>query len=197
LRESYWFESLDDQQIVYFHYNHVRNDDRNSFASFINQLFEAIDANEAKALVIDIRVNDGGSTPEYYPLLRRLIAGDGINSPGRLFVIIGRKTFSAAMNLATDLEHWTEAIFVGEPTGESPNFIGENKFFKLPYTGISVSVSDRYHQRGASDSTDKRVWIAPHIAAELSSRDFKYNIDPAMDAILAFVESREVGSTEP
>jgi hypothetical protein len=54
------------------------------------------------------------------PLIHRLIRCDTINQWGKLFVVIGRRTFSAAMNLAVDLERHTRALFVGEPTGGAP-----------------------------------------------------------------------------
>ena len=53
-------------------------------------------------------------------VLHRLIGCRKVNRRGRLFVIIGRATFSAAQNGATMIERHTEAIFVGEPTGSSP-----------------------------------------------------------------------------
>ena len=92
------------------------------------------------------------------------------------------------MNLAVELESWTETLFVGEPTGSSPNFIGENKYFTLPYSGLRVSVSDRYHQR--SGSTDRRIWIAPDLIAEMSSEAFRKNEDPAMEAIKTYLRTR-------
>src|SRR6267143_154269 len=51
---------------------------------------------------------------------------------GHLFVITGRLTFSAAMNLASRLEHETHATFVGEPTGSRPNHYGEAVTLTLP-----------------------------------------------------------------
>ena len=46
--------------------------------------------------------------------------------PGHLFVIIGRRTFSAAQNTVNMIEKNTNATFVGEPTGSRPNFVGES-----------------------------------------------------------------------
>ena len=50
-------------------------------------------------------------------------------------MIIGRDTFSAAQNTISELERRTKAILVGEPTGSSPNFIGESLAIPLPYSG--------------------------------------------------------------
>ena len=46
------------------------------------------------------------------------------------------KTFSAAMSFVDDLELNTNALFAGEPTGESPNLRGPSPVdVKLPNSG--------------------------------------------------------------
>ena len=39
---------------------------------------------------------------------------------GRLLVLIGGSTFSAAQTLVNQLERYTDACFVGEPSGSPP-----------------------------------------------------------------------------
>ncbi|MCE7992423.1 MAG: tetratricopeptide repeat protein [Roseivirga sp.] len=187
--KAYWRQRLSDSATIYFQYNNVLENEEHPFKEFCKSLFESIESGQTKNLIIDIRMNDGGSTPLYSPLLKGLMAHQG--QLDNLFLIIGRRTYSAAMNLATDLEYWTDAILVGEPTGSSPNFIGENKIFHLPYSGIRVSVSDRYHQRGASSSLDKRVWIAPDVYVGLKSSDFANNVDPIMETITRYLSKAD------
>jgi len=186
----YWYEYLAEERVLYFYYGNVFEKEDEPFGAFLDGMFGFMATHPVDALVIDLRANFGGSTELYAPLIRRLISHAEINRNGKLFTVIGRQTYSAAMNLAVDLEYWTETVFVGEPTGASVNFIGENRLFTLPCSGLRVSVSDRYHQHGASDSTDKRVWIAPDIAAGLTSEMFSANRDPAMEAILGEVRAR-------
>ena len=50
---------------------------------------------------------------------------------GKFVVIIGRRTFSAAQNLATRLDLKTNAVFVGEATGSKPNHYGETHVARL------------------------------------------------------------------
>ena len=69
------------------------------------------------------------------------------------------------------------------PTGSRPNFVGEGTYFILPYSKIRITCSSRYWQHVVS--TDKRPWVQPQIAAEMSFEDFAQNRDPCMDAILA------------
>ena len=99
-------------------------------------------------------------------------------------MIIGRGTFSAAQNCTTDIEMHTKAIFAGEPSGSSPNFIGESIPFALPYSKMTGTVSDLYWVR--SWPMDYRPWIAPQLYAPPTFALFKENRDPALEAILAY-----------
>jgi hypothetical protein len=131
-----------------------------------------------------MRWNNGGNTFLSQPLLYSLIKSDKINQKGKLFVIIGRRTFSAAQNTSTFFERHTKAIFVGEPTGSRPNFVGEETPFVLPYSKVMVNISDLYWQ--SSWPMDYRTWIAPQIYTPPTFAAYRANRDPAMEAILAY-----------
>jgi hypothetical protein len=103
-----------------------------------------------------------------------------------VFVIIGRMTFSAAQNTVTAIERETNAIFVGEPTGSRPNFIGEQIGFELPYSKVRANVADLFWQ--TSWPMDHRIWTAPDIYAPPTFEAYRRNQDPALDAILALRE---------
>lgn len=95
---------------------------------------------QAKRLIIDMRWNRGGNYMlgrEY--LVSRITFLPQFNRAGRLFVITGRETFSAAMTNVTDFRRETEAIIAGEPTGARPNTYMENGWFTLPFSAIWVS----------------------------------------------------------
>jgi hypothetical protein len=135
--------------------------------------------------VIDIRWNDGGNTFLEMPFLHRLI-GSRLDRRGSLFVIIGRRTFSAAQNFATLIDRHTEAIFVGEPTGSSPTFVGETVEFELPYSHVQANVSDLLWQ--SSWPMDYRTWLPPTLYTPPTFATYRMNRDPAMEAILACTE---------
>ena len=145
-------------------------------------MFEFIEKNKVDRLVLDMRLNGGGNTGVVLPLIHGIVRSR-VNETGKLYTIIGRRTFSAAMNTVSLLELHSATTFVGEPTGSRPNFVGESTSFVLPCTRYRVYCSSRYWQHVSS--TDTRPWIAPGMVAEMSSRDFAANRDPAMDAIFA------------
>ena len=182
----YWFEYLPAHDLVYFQYNAVLDHPAEPFAAFCDRLFGFVEDRRPGRLVIDLRWNGGGNTFLAQALLHHLIACPAVRRRGALFVITGRQTFSAAQNTATAIGRETSAIFVGEPTGSRPNFIGETIYFELPYSKVRANAADLFWQ--TSWPEDHRPWIAPDIYAPPTFAAFSRNEDPAMDAILALRE---------
>jgi hypothetical protein len=191
--EPYWFTHVPERKLVYVQYNDATDREDEPFDAFVSRLFHFIDANDVRALVIDIRLNSGGSTYHSVPLVKAIVGHPRINRRGHVFTIIGRRTNSSAMRFASQLEFWTETLFVGEPSGQGPNAYGGTNVFRLPHHGKSFRVSNRYWI-GGQTSDDARIWLAPDIAARLISSDYAANIDPAMDAILAWLAAAETES---
>ncbi|MCB1025955.1 MAG: tetratricopeptide repeat protein, partial [Acidobacteria bacterium] len=132
-------------------------------------------------LVLDIRFNGGGNNTLIKPIIRGIIKLDNIDRPGHLFVITGRETFSAAQNLTNELENWTKVTFVGEPTGSHVNLYGDAKTYEMPNSKLPVRISELWWQN--KHARDERKWTGPHLAAEPNFKDYKNNIDPAMEVI--------------
>ena len=179
----YWFEYLKDRRAIYVQHNEIGNKPDETVADFYKRVLAFTEANPVETFVMDIRFNGGGNN-----FLNRAVVIDliksKINRRGKLFVIIGRDTFSAAQNLVNQLEKYTEATFVGEPTAAHPNHYGDNRPFTLPNSGLTVRASTLWWQD--LDPRDERFWTAPEIAVETSSEDYRKNIDPVMDAIYNF-----------
>jgi len=179
----HWFEYLPDNDLVYFQFNSVCDGPRESLAAFLNRLFAFVDANAVRRLVIDVRWNSGGDLTLVRPLVHGLIMRPGVNRPGGLFVITGRRTFSAAQHTCSVIEANTHAVFVGEPTGSRPNFVGERTPFRLPCSGLRVNVSDTYWQNGWPQ--DRRTSIAPELRIVPTIAAYRANRDLALEAVLA------------
>ena len=181
--KNYWFEYLPAERTVYFAFNQVRDDPAEPLAAFSRRLEAFVAANPVDRLVIDMRWNNGGGAHLMTPLIASLLRSEKINRKGHLFVIIGRRVYSAAQVGAAMIERFTEAIFVGEPTGSSPNFIGEEDSFVLPYSKMQVNISHLAWQ--GSLPQDRRTWISPLIYIPPTFAAYRANRDPVMEAILA------------
>jgi len=177
--KNFWVEYLEDEHVVYAKYNRVLSSKANSIYRFRDELFELIDDKQVDKFVIDVRNNGGGNNTLNRILLREIIIrNEELNHRGTLFCIIGRQTFSAAMNFVNSLEWWTNVIFVGEPTAGAPNHFGDAETIRLPNSRLSGSVSTRYWQDSRPRET--RPWIEPEIPVQLSSDDYRNNHDPAL-----------------
>ena len=181
--DNFWFEYLKDKQIVYVKQNAVQNKPDETLADFYKKVFDFVDANPVDKLVIDLRNNGGGNNTLNTPIVINMIRSK-VNKRGHLFVITGRQTFSAAQNFTNQIEKWTEATFVGEPTADHVNMYGDNRPFTLPNSGLTVRASTLWWQD--LDPRDERKWKAPDIAAELSFDDYRSGRDPAFQAVLDY-----------
>jgi len=182
--KSFWFEILPDRKAIYVQVNAIQNDPAESLAAFSGRMMDAAKAAGAERIVLDLRLNGGGNNYLNRGLVLALVGAEGFNRYGRLFTIIGRNTFSAAMSLVSALERWTETIFVGEPTGNTPSQYGDARRYVLPHSGLTVRLSSVYWRDG--DVDERRPWVAPDIATGVTWADHAAGRDPALDAALAY-----------
>jgi hypothetical protein len=182
--KNYWYEYLADSKTVFVRVNVIEDSRGESIAEFARRLTAFVDSHAVDRAVLDFRDCHGGNNQLFRSLLLGVIRDDKIDRPGKLFVIIGRDTFSAAVNAASDLERLCDCIFVGEPTVGSPSSYGDARQSTLPNSGLVVRLSTIYWRDWTVD--ESRPWIAPDIAAPVSSQDYFAGKDPSLEAILRF-----------
>jgi C-terminal processing protease CtpA/Prc len=178
-------ETLPDGKTVYFQFNQVFDEPGNTIEQFAARLRATLAASKIRNLIVDVRHNSGGNLNLFMPLFRAIVAFDTSREGAGLYVLTSRQTFSAAQVFVNQLDRYTSAIIAGEPTGSRPNFVGESAPATLPYSGLQMTISTRYHQ---TDDQDQRKWIAPKIPVDLSSEDYFANRDPVLDAVLEVIQ---------
>ncbi|MFO7732569.1 MAG: peptidase S41 [Candidatus Aminicenantes bacterium] len=171
---------LPESRTLYFAYNSCRDLPDRPFREFAAGLWDTLRKNPVERLVIDLRNNGGGDSSILDPFIRELAAAKDLNRKGRLFVILGRRTFSSAILNALDLRRRTEAVFYGEPTGGKPNHYGEIEILTLPNLGLKVQYSTKYFQFVDGDDPS----LVPDVLVELSLDDHLALRDPVLEAIL-------------
>ena len=186
----YWMEPLPEHAALYVQINAIRNlEEGPGLAAFARSIRDSLESAGARGVVLDLRWNGGGNNGLVRPLIRQLVAWEVSGGGRTILVLAGRHTFSAAQNLANRLERWTEAVFVGEPTGSRPNVAGERTELVLPWSGLRASISNRYWQD--SDPGDERPWIAPDVRVEPTAGDYFSGRDPVLEAALELLEAPE------
>lgn len=188
LEVPYRYETLEDGRVIHVLFNQVRNGDV-PFEAFLDELFDLVERLEPAALILDLRTNEGGDLTMLTPLITGLIR-TGLDRERKLYVITGRRTFSAAGYLVARLDVYTDAVFVGEPPATSPNFVGESSDpFRLPHSGVLVNPSTLAWQ--GTFAFDDRSFVEPDLPVGLTSADERAGRDPALEAILARVGDGE------
>lgn len=182
--ESHWLETLPEHRAVYVQLNRVQPDPDETLPRFGERLREVLRASGARHLILDLRHNNGGNTFTYVELLRTVVAFS-VEEGQRVFVLVGRTVYSAAANLAADLERLARPVFVGEPTSATGNQWGDESLFVLPYSGITGAVAGVRWQ--LSHPWDRRRSIVPQVPVALSAAAYFRGEDPAFDAVLRLI----------
>lgn len=178
--KNYWYEFLEEEKLLYFQYNTCYNMKNKPFSDFNKELFEFIDNNSINKFVIDLRNNGGGSALVLDPFFAELKKRKSLDHHEKLFVIVGRNTFSSAIQNTLKFQNETNATFIGEPTGGKPNHYGEIQRLKLSNTNTEISYSTKYF-KPLSEDLDSFV---PDIIIEPNADDYFNNVDPVMVRIL-------------
>ena len=116
----HWFEHIPENRAVFAQINAIADAPGRSMAQFAADLAAFIRSHDVERLIIDLRWNGGGNNYLNRSLILALAGLPEINRVGSLYTLVGRYTFSAAMNLASQLELWTNTIFVGRAHGRRP-----------------------------------------------------------------------------
>ena len=182
--------ALPEHRAVYFQFNQVADAPDLPLSAFAPRLADALRGQGAANLIVDVRHNNGGNNQLLAPLLETIREFAASSPARRVYVLTSRTTFSAAQNFINRLERQVPGVvFAGEASMSSPNFTGEDNPVTLAFSGLTVSVSNRYWQD--SDPGDRRPWIEPQIKVALTSRDWLRNEDPVLAAVFRAIATRD------
>lgn len=183
---SFWSEELAEPAGLYVAYNQVvrTGSDGRPIADLAAEIAAAATTPSELPFAIDLR-NNGGGDNNTFAALRRAVESMARARPGRVSIIAGRSTFSAAGNFITDLLVGPQAAnlrLVGEAPGGGLNIYGDVRVVTLPASGIVVLISERYHERAPGDD---RLSIPPDRPVELTWDDYAARRDPVLEAAFA------------
>ncbi len=181
--QYFWFTYLADSEILYIKINQIYDAVNEPIAGFMNRAVDTAHHYDAQKIVIDLRHNMGGSNDVNRSVLLALLRWSKSKDYGKVFVIMGRHTYSAAMMLAVRLEEFVQVVFVGEDTGGKPEHIGDSRKFQLPNSKLTLRVSTIWHHdwfRGDRPSP------FVHYPIPIASDKYLNGMDGALDWIKEF-----------
>ena len=151
-----------------------------SFLEFQNEVKKMLNDNPVEKLIFDMRLNSGGSYKQGDNFIREVVINSKIDKKGKLFVLIGRDTFSAAILNSRFFQENTKAIFVGEETMGKPNHYGFLNYFSLNNSKIEVSYSTEIV---LTTKKKNQETMKPDYNVEETFEDYKNGIDPVFEFV--------------
>nr|WP_286161278.1 S41 family peptidase [Clostridium sp. KNHs214] len=100
-------------------------------------------------------------------------------SPTKLYVIVGRRTFSSGILYVLEFQKLTNAKFFGEPTGGKPIHYGDMRNMTLPNSKLNITYSTKF----LKTSTNEADTFTPDFIIEPSIKDYLKGIGPVIETI--------------
>lgn len=183
-----------------------------SVESTLPTLLEELYAQGARAWVLDLRQNGGGSLPTFTEIASlfveegtlgvtvdrsgvesRIIATGGVFKPFAtpLAVLVGGNSASASELLTADLQEYGAARVFGETTA---GCFGTSQLFRLP-DGSGMWVTTRALQSGIERRDVHKRGVTPDVIIPLSRADLAKGSDPQLDAAVAWLREQQVSAS--
>ena len=181
--QYYHYKMIPEADILYVRFNEFTPMTDYPILNFGNDILrEARDAGGVKKLVVDLRRNPGGSQtlgfPEFITVLQRLDAE-------QIYVLIDHGTFSCAILMASQIKvKIPDAIFVGTPAGQPPNFYGGmyDGDYTMPHSEIICRIPTAYYRTIPDYEYDA---LMPDVPVYPTIEDFADGIDTILEAAKA------------
>ena len=170
-------ERLREGRAVFFGFNVVSEP-----GGLGNRLTKLAKGPKVKRVIVDLRLNGGGEQPDVRQLLGAL-TDSSVNRKGRLFVLIGRATFSAAGELRRRRRPLDEGDVRRRADRRRRRDLRRHRF------GAAPEERDQRAHRGEvlelrQGAGDKRLAVNPDRRVNVTVADFLAGRDPVLAAAL-------------
>jgi hypothetical protein len=176
LDQPFWLERLDGGRVLYLGFHMVDAPP----PELLDEIAAAARKPGFRRLIVDARHNGGGDNTTYWPLLE-LMKSPPLRERGKVAVLLGRMTFSAAGNFVASVDHETNALLVGEPSGGAPNQWGDRIPIELAAVGLTAYVAAEWVEVAPGDD---RLAVEPDVPVEPTAADFLAGRDPVLEKAL-------------
>lgn len=177
----YVLERVPASDVLYVRVSRSQNQsDRETLASFSRRIATAMKEPGVRRVIVDLRQNTGGNFNRTEPLASAICRAKSDGEVERVYVILGRHTYSAAIVLAAQLKHDCDAVFVGEVPRAVPNRQADVGSFTLPNSRLEVTYSTRLRQPfpELGDATELPLDVLAPRRGRVTSRDVTRRLKP-------------------
>ena len=186
-RRAFVKRALPEGKAYYIKTDYISDTD---FVPFFQSAMAEVDAAKPERLIIDWRYNFGGDGSQLTMALTELIKRADAAPWKDIYILTGRKSFSATVSALGKFMAFLPISIVGEPSAAGLNHFGDATSRNYSKTGVRLSVSTLWNQ--GSESSDLSEFIAVDVPAVFSFADFVSGRDPAVDRILHGDEMRSI-----
>jgi hypothetical protein len=186
------------QDIAYFRSNFIRNVDATPMQQKLQEaVVWQVAPRRPRFAIIDLRLNNGGDF--FNTLLLTQALPRLMSEGGKIFVLVDRGTFSAALVTAALFKSNApgRTILIGETMGDTGRFWAEGGYVRLPNSEIEAMYNDGLHDwiNGCANEANcywpVRVWSAntgrlePDIRITPTFADYASGRDPVLERALS------------
>ena len=184
---SFFTKSIPESEAYYIQSYAI---DENGFGAGFPKALAEVDRLKPRRLIIDLRYNFGGDGSLIPAVIHEFIRREAAPPWKELYLLTGRKTFSAGVEAAATLMKECDLTVIGEPAGAALNSYGDAAERDYPHTGLRLYVSSLRHE--LSTSNDVADVMRVDVPAPFSFREWSAGQDPAVDPILRGEEMRSI-----
>jgi hypothetical protein len=191
----------DNSRVLYVRSNRIFSPDPTKAFDIPVKFFDILQHDIAdrrpQYVIVDLRFNPGGNylnAAFFAQGLPRLLSASG-----KVFVLVGRNTFSAAIVTAAMLkgQGGRRVVLVGEGMGDTSAFWAEGGELVLPNSKMIIQYADAFHDlRHGCSNLDRCYWgdvavglkavsLDPQIKIETTFADYAAGHDPVLDRVLS------------
>ncbi|MBP8213456.1 MAG: hypothetical protein KAX53_06900 [Saprospiraceae bacterium] len=153
------------------------------FRTFRDTIFQTINTKPVKKLVFDLSNNGGGATSQGSVMIEKL-AQLIDTTKTKVYVIVGRRTFSAGVIHAMELKRLLNATILGEPTGGKPSFYSGTDSRYLPSSCLQITFSRSQRKTTLDEEVLNDNTLIPDVLFPITLQSYTSGTDPIFNWIL-------------
>jgi len=166
------------------------------YEAILTEVFTILDEKSIRNIVIDLRGNPGGSSeiidPFFEKVKRHNFHANNDSNPLtndlQIFGLIDKRTFSSAVQFATEIYHDKHGTLVGQPTGGKLPSFGNIAEFELKYSGLRFSISDKFITYKGIITSESDT-LMPDFQTVYTIDDYLNGIDKDLEAVESMIAS--------
>lgn len=196
--QNYWHVSMGNGELLYLQINRMRDEGTEPLGEYLDRVLGEIRRAGVKYVAVDLRFNRGGNymlAADFARSLPEMLPADG-----RVFILTGGNTFSAAISIASRLKYFSgeRGVQVGEPMGDRGQMWGEGGIAILPNSKIAVRYATGYHDWENGCRLEQITYcflpnyiygaapgsLEPQVEVKSAFGDYAAGRDPVMEEVL-------------